>query len=56
MSATVVYCCPFVDLLKAEGLTEAENVDLSALYTDVRMHVHVHVHCLLHFSVTCVSL
>ena len=39
MTATVVCCYPFVDLLKDEGLTDAENIDPSALYTDVRMHV-----------------
>ena len=41
MNVTVVYCCPFVDLLEVEGLTEAENIDPSALYNDVRIHVHV---------------
>ena len=41
MNATVVFCRPFVDMLKVEGLTEAENIDPSALYNNVRMHIHV---------------
>ena len=38
MNAIVAGCWPFVDLLKVEGLTEAESIDPSALYTDVRIN------------------
>ena len=37
MNAIVAGCWPFVDLLKVEGLTEAESIDPSVLYTDVRI-------------------